>query len=224
MSLWGPRGGQLLPKSESEGWVTGWKAANLLVHGVTHEIMFAPMYQREGVTLHKAEPYGISAAAKCQYSRHKAPHPPCSCACKCGFYAVDENHVGEALKFMRQDLKYPAVLVTDNLVLLWVGLKGSIYQGQQQGGEARVSRAAFQQVGRVYIPQRCGSPECFGKPVALGALGSGPEKKRLRDFKYLQPLCSDHAVSNSLSLEQCSKRLGVPVAWHDPLTRVQTDA
>ena len=110
-------------------------------------------------------------------------------------------------------------MVTDNLVILWVGLSGQVLEGRVKGIEARAARAAHQEVAMVHVPQQCGSPDCFMSPVRLGVLGNGPERKKLKAYNYLRPLCQDHVPVSGITLERCAQKLGIPVVWYDPMMK-----
>jgi hypothetical protein len=213
-----------LPTEPTGKWVEGCKAANLVTNGA--EIKFAPMYadnhrlDGNGIPMPTSayKPYGIAAEATCQIYRHEAPHRPCKvCGCKCGFYAVDLPNMSTVLRYMRRDISHGWNACNDNLVILCVSLKGGMYTGKVNGTEVTAYRAAYQQVTLVLVPPNCGSPDCFGKPVALGVFGEAPRRRHLRGYQYLRPVCAEHATMSTITLQQCSDRLQVPVDWYNPL-------
>lgn len=211
-----------LPQSKETDWIYGWKGANLLIHRMTHEIKFAPIYQYHD----QAEPYGVEANAKCQSSMHRAPRRPVKLfPCQCGFNAYGEENLSHALNFLIPAPGRGYAMVTDNVVILWVGLSGLIYAGNVRGSEAKAARGAHQRVGLVLVPKACAEPDCFMEPASLSRLGPRPASKQLHEYDYLRPTCKAHEAQGCLSLERCSERLEVPYGepkvqfeWYDPMT------
>lgn len=199
-----------LPASRtSSEWVVGWKIANLLVMP-QGKIGFSPIRQYGIVTA-----YGIDATAECaSMPSHKAPEA----THQCGFNAFHDQ--AGAARYWDQAVNRPDVwYVTDNLVMLRVGLWGRVQEGTHPDGVTWGYKASRQRVANVFVSPYCQADNCTDEAVALGVLAKEPGRP-LPQTSYLRPMCKLHvpfSTRKALALPQLIEQTGVDFRWDNSL-------
>lgn len=118
--------------------VNGVKISRLVIHRLSGDIVFAPMFRRRAPLL----TFSAHSRAGCgRFGAHPAPHVGCSC----GFYAVASDTELDRLGPLEKD----AVIVD-------VDLGGRVVEHELG------VRAEVQAVRRVRVPNRCGRCDASG--------------------------------------------------------------
>lgn len=194
-----------LPHASSSKWTIGWKTANLMLSSDGSKIAFVQV-RRYG--LH--QPYGVTAHAVCNVKpHHVVPHEEPDDPCHCGFNAFHE--ADDATAYFQAPWR--ATLNLQSLVLLRVGLSGSVISGTFSANDKWGYRASEQTVANVFVPQQCTT---CGRDIGADEVGwlTPADTQDYDGYRYLMATCQEHTTPSSLTLEQIAALSEVDFRWH----------
>lgn len=200
----------------STKWIIGWKVANLVMDNQTNQVAFLPVLND-----HLVEPYGVDAQARCNvHPWHVPPYVSDSPrdTCYCGYNAFADR--SDATGYFEG--KWVDRLYTRSLVILRVALAGSVIEGSHSEFAYWGYRSGRQVVTDVFIPDRCHQcrrrlgvrTEGHLMPISGGPLVDFP------GYTHLVPLCHEHAIMSSVSLNEFMMMAGSPpLHWAEDVPR-----